>query len=217
MFRRILHGTVVVVIMVYVDDLLVASATKRDEEQAVRDLCSCFSIKDLGEASYYLGCHITRDRNAGDIEVRPASVHTDCSGAFRRDEDQRHPVGGRRKSPFEIRQPANGRRGQINSPDSLPRDRRGPNVGSADDQARHFIRCASTGKIQRQPGADTVEGSPEGAAIFMAHSRPGDHLRRRTGGGGTKLSAWIDADYGTCPDTRRSVSERSCDDGWRGH
>ena len=26
------------------------------------------------------------------------------------------------------------------------------------------------------------------------------------GTGGTKLSAWVDADYGTCPDTRRSVS-----------
>ena len=67
-FRRILHGTVVVVIVVYVDDLLVASATKHDEEQAVRDLRSCFSIKDLGEASYYLGCHITRDRNAGTLK-----------------------------------------------------------------------------------------------------------------------------------------------------
>ena len=45
-----------------------ASATKRDEEQALRDLHSCFPIKDLGEASYYLGCHITRDRDAGTLK-----------------------------------------------------------------------------------------------------------------------------------------------------
>ncbi|CAN0376298.1 unnamed protein product, partial [Ascophyllum nodosum] len=66
-FRRVLRGKVVVIIVVYVDDLLVASETKRDEEQGINDLRSCFPIKDLGEAGYYLGCHITRDRDAGTL------------------------------------------------------------------------------------------------------------------------------------------------------
>ena len=43
-FRRVLRGKVVVIIVVYVDDLLVASATERDEEQALKDLHSCFPI-----------------------------------------------------------------------------------------------------------------------------------------------------------------------------
>ena len=47
-FRRVLRGKVVVIIVVYVDDLLVASETKRDEEQAINDLRSCLPIKDLG-------------------------------------------------------------------------------------------------------------------------------------------------------------------------
>ncbi|CAN0401297.1 unnamed protein product, partial [Ascophyllum nodosum] len=63
-FRPVLRGNVVVMITVYVDDLLVASEKKRDEEQAINDLRSCFPIKDLGEAGFYLGCHITRDRDA---------------------------------------------------------------------------------------------------------------------------------------------------------
>ena len=50
--------------MVYIDDLLVASETKRDENQAINDLPSYFPIKDLGEGGFYLGCHITRDRDA---------------------------------------------------------------------------------------------------------------------------------------------------------
>ena len=37
-FRRLLRGKVVVIIAVYVDGLLVASETKRDEEQAINDL-----------------------------------------------------------------------------------------------------------------------------------------------------------------------------------
>ena len=55
--------------MVYVDYLLVASETKRDEEQAMKDLRSCFPTKDLGEAEFYLGCHITRDRNAETLKL----------------------------------------------------------------------------------------------------------------------------------------------------
>lgn len=46
-FRRVLRGKVVIIIVVYVDDLLMTSATKRDEEQALRNLHSYFSIKDL--------------------------------------------------------------------------------------------------------------------------------------------------------------------------
>ncbi|CAM9469842.1 unnamed protein product, partial [Ascophyllum nodosum] len=68
-FRRVLRGEVVVIIVVYVDDLLVASQTKHDEEQAINDLRSCFPIRDLGEAGFNLGCHITPDRDAGRLKL----------------------------------------------------------------------------------------------------------------------------------------------------
>ena len=45
-FRRVLRGKVVIIV-VCVNDLLVAGTTKRDEEQAMEDLCSFFPIKDL--------------------------------------------------------------------------------------------------------------------------------------------------------------------------
>ena len=45
-FRLVLCGKVVVIIVVHVDDLLVTSETKRDEEQAINDLRSCFPIKN---------------------------------------------------------------------------------------------------------------------------------------------------------------------------
>ena len=67
-FRRVLRGKVVIIIVVYVDDLLVASETKRDEEQAMNDLRSCSPIKDLGVVGFYLGCHIMRDRHAGTLK-----------------------------------------------------------------------------------------------------------------------------------------------------
>ena len=68
-FRRILRGKVDVIIVVYVDDLLVASETKRDEEQEINYRRSHLPIKDLGYAGFYLGCHITRDRDAGTLKL----------------------------------------------------------------------------------------------------------------------------------------------------
>ena len=64
LFRRKHLGKVVVIIVVYVDNLLVLSETKQDEHQALEDLRPSFPIKDLGEISYHRGCHITRDRKA---------------------------------------------------------------------------------------------------------------------------------------------------------
>ena len=68
-FWRVLRGKVVVIILIYFDDLLVASETQRDEEQAMKDLRFCFPIKDSREAGIYLGCHITRDRDAGTLKL----------------------------------------------------------------------------------------------------------------------------------------------------
>ena len=68
MFKRVLPEKVVVIIVVCVDDLLVASETKRDEKQAINYLRSRFPIKNLEEAGFYLGCHITRDRDAGTLK-----------------------------------------------------------------------------------------------------------------------------------------------------
>ena len=63
-FRRKHLGKVVVIIVVCADDLLVLSETKQYEHQTLEGFRSSFPIKDLGEVSYYLGCHITRDRKA---------------------------------------------------------------------------------------------------------------------------------------------------------
>ena len=63
-FRRKHPGNVVVIVIVYVDDILMLSESKQDEHQTLEDLRSSFPIKDLGEISYYLGCHITRDCKA---------------------------------------------------------------------------------------------------------------------------------------------------------
>lgn len=63
-FQRQRQGNVVVVIVVDVEDLLLLSATKENEQQALKDVLPSSPVKDLGEVFYYLGCHITRDPKA---------------------------------------------------------------------------------------------------------------------------------------------------------
>lgn len=48
--------------MVYVDDVLLVSKSKEDEERTLYDLHLGFKMKDLGEDEFYLGCYITRDK-----------------------------------------------------------------------------------------------------------------------------------------------------------
>ena len=50
------------ILVVHVNNLLALTVTKEAMETFVGGLRSVFRIKDLGEASYCMGCHITRDR-----------------------------------------------------------------------------------------------------------------------------------------------------------
>lgn len=54
MFGRFVDDGVGSVIVVYVDDGLLTSKPKEDEERTLSDLRSCFNIKNLGEAEFYL-------------------------------------------------------------------------------------------------------------------------------------------------------------------
>ena len=53
-FRKIVDGKVVVMIVVYVDVILPVSKTRENEERTLSYLGPSFKNKDLGEAEYHL-------------------------------------------------------------------------------------------------------------------------------------------------------------------
>jgi transposase InsO family protein len=55
--------------LVYVDDLLIATKSKTTADNVVNNLCSAFDIRDLGNASVFLGMQITRDRAAKTLKL----------------------------------------------------------------------------------------------------------------------------------------------------
>lgn len=49
-----------VVVLVYVDDIIIASTTLDEAIQLTNDLKKCFKLRDLGALKYFLGLEIAR-------------------------------------------------------------------------------------------------------------------------------------------------------------
>lgn len=56
-------------LLVYVDDILIASENMSGAERVKASLMSTFDIRDLGDAHYFLGMDIVRDRNVGTVKL----------------------------------------------------------------------------------------------------------------------------------------------------
>ena len=56
-------------LLLYVDDILIASKSRSAIDTLKRDLSSEFEMKDLGEAKKVLGMEITRDRRSGKVSL----------------------------------------------------------------------------------------------------------------------------------------------------
>ncbi|CAB1105630.1 unnamed protein product [Ectocarpus sp. CCAP 1310/34] len=63
-FRKVVDGEVVGLIVIYVDDILVA-ADEGDREELFASLNKKFPVKDLGECTWYDGCAIVMDVENG--------------------------------------------------------------------------------------------------------------------------------------------------------
>ena len=195
-FRRVLRGRVAVIIVIHVDGLLVASETKRDEEQAINDLRSCFPIKDLGEAGFYLGCQITRDHDAGTIKFDQHHYVRTMASKFRVEKTSATPAaaGGKPLSKDDA-----------------------PQTQTETEEMRVTLYRETVGALMwaatmpRPDGAYAAHQLEKfndnlGPAHWRAVKRALQYLWRAkdvgityggTPGSCTKLSAWIEADFTT--------------------
>ncbi|KAH9754792.1 Integrase catalytic domain-containing protein [Citrus sinensis] len=65
-FRRLLDGAFIYLLL-YVDDMLIASKNRDEIERLKKQLASEFEMKDLGDAQKILGMEIRRDKNNGSV------------------------------------------------------------------------------------------------------------------------------------------------------
>ena len=199
-----MRGKVVVVIVVYVDDLLEASETKRDEEQAINDLRSCFPIKDLGEAGFSLGCHITQDRDAETLKLDQHNYVRTIASKFKAEKTTTTPAAAGAKPLSKDDAPqieATAEEMRVNP----YREAVGALMWAA-TMTRPDVAYAAhqLGKLNN-PGSVHWRAAKR-ALQYLWRTKDAGITYGGTPGSSTKLSAWVDATFATCPDTRRSVS-----------
>ena len=71
-----------VYILVYVDDILVAAKSQTDIQSIKDRLASAFKLTDLGEAKYFLGWSLTRDRQAGTLKTTQERLARELVGRY---------------------------------------------------------------------------------------------------------------------------------------
>ena len=69
MFRKIVGGEAEMVVIVHVDDILAHAKDQATMDVFAVELGHKFKFKDMGDAGYYMGCHITRNRKARELKL----------------------------------------------------------------------------------------------------------------------------------------------------
>ena len=68
-FRKVVDGEAEMVVVVHVDDILAYAKDQVAMDRFAAELGQKFKLKDMGDAGYYLGCHITRNRRARELKL----------------------------------------------------------------------------------------------------------------------------------------------------
>ena len=151
-FRKFIAGKMEAILMVQVDDLLALTVTRKAMETFVGEVRSTFKVKDLGEASYYMGCHITRDRAKKELKFDQLLYARAITERFGIDKTAMVPATAGVKPLSKEHGPNPGGR-EGNDEDLLPKSSGGTYVDIDNDAAR-YIECGShRGQILREPRA----------------------------------------------------------------
>ena len=68
-FRKVVEGEAEMVVVVHIDDILAHAKDQATVDRFAGELGQKFKLKEMGDAGYYMGCHITRNRKARELNL----------------------------------------------------------------------------------------------------------------------------------------------------
>ena len=68
-FRKVVDGEAEMVVVVHVDDILAHGNDRATMDRLAAELEQKFKLKNMSDAGYYMGCHITRNRKARELKL----------------------------------------------------------------------------------------------------------------------------------------------------
>ena len=203
-FHKVVDGDAEMVVVVHVDDILAHAKDQATMDRFAAELGQKFKLKDRGEAGYYMGCHITRNRKARELkldqhlyvesmvkrfDVKKATTIPAASGVptLSKADEPRNPEEKEEMRKFPYREAV----GALMWTATMTP----PDIACAVRAVARF--CENPGPAHKKAVMKILQ--------YLLHTKEWEITYD---GQGCELcmEAYTDSDFGACPDTRRSFS-----------
>ena len=203
-FRKGVDGEAEMVVVVHVDDILAHAKDQATMDRFAAELGKKFKLKDMGDAGYYMDCHITRNRKARELKV---DQHLYVESMV-----ERFDVKKATKIPAASGVPTLSKADRPRNPEEKEEIRKFPYweaVGAlmwTATMTRPDIACAvrAVARFFENPGPAHKKAVMK-TLQYLLHTK---EWGITYGGQGCALcmDAYTNSDFGACLNTRRSVS-----------
>ena len=203
-FRKVVDGEAEMVVVVHVDNVLAHAKDKATMDRFAAELGQKFKLKDMGDAGYYMGCHITRNRKARELKF---DQHLYVESMVKRFD-----VKKTTKIPAASGVPTLSKADEPRNPEEKEEMRKFPYreaVGAlmwTATMTRPDIACAvrAVARFCENPGP-THKKAVMKIFQYLLHTKEWG-ITYGGQGCGLCMEAYTDSDFGACLDTRRSIS-----------
>ena len=203
-FRKVVDGEAEMVVVVHVDDIFSHAKDQGTMHRFAAELGQKFKLKDMGDAGYYRGCHITRNRKARELkfyqhlyvksmvkrfDVKKATKIPTASGvpSLSKADEPRNPEEKEEMRKFPYREAVRA----LMWTATMTR----PDIACAVRAVARF--CENPGPAHKKAVMKILQ--------YLLHTKEWG-ITYGGQGCGLYMEAYTDSDFGACLNTRRSVS-----------
>ena len=202
-FRKVVDGEAEMVVVVHVDDILAHAKDQATMDRFAAELGQKFKLKDMGNAGYNMGCHITRNRKARELKLDQHLYVESMVKRFNVKKETKIPAASGVPTLSKADEPRN-----LEEKEEMRKFPYREAVGAlmwTATMTRPDIACAvrAVARFCENPG-------PHKKAVtkilqYLLHTKEWG-VAYGGQGCGLCMEAYTDSDFGACLDTRQSVS-----------